>query len=403
MKTNFRKNFIIIACIVLTCVFIVFFGIVNIASYYSINNRAEEIVDLILDNNGILPPINTTNDEYTPEFQYETRYFSVITDSRNSLIINIDKISSVNKETAINMVNQLISESKTEGYLAHFKFKSKEIKGGTLYVFLDCSRQILTFNTIFISSITISITSLVIIFITIILLSQKVVKPFVENYNKQKQFITNASHELKTPLAIIKATTEVLEIENGKSEWTETIQQQTSKLSNLTEKLVFLARIEERQNEIIFKEFDFSETVKEICLPYDAVATAKNVSYNLNVEPEILVLGDNSLLGQLVSVLLDNAFKYVTQNGYVDVKLTKTKKDVILSVKNTADNVNVKELNKLFERFYRSDASRNSSTGGFGIGLSIAKSVVHLHKGKITAKSHDGKSIEFLVVLHAKN
>ncbi len=403
MKNKFRKNFIIIAFAVLTCVFIVFFGIVNIVTYYSISNRAEEVVDLILNNDGILPPIINNNEDFTPEFQYETRYFSIYISKNHSVAINVDKISSVNKERANEMVHELISEEKTEGFISNFKFKSKQIDNGVLYVFLDCSRQIMTYNTIFISTVVISITSLAIIFITLILVSQKVVKPFVENYNKQKQFITNASHELKTPLAIIKATTEVLEIENGKNEWTESIQQQTSKLSALTEKLVFLARMEENQDKTIFKKFDLSETVKEISLPYDSVATTKNVSFSLNVEPDVLIVGDNSLLGQLVSILLDNAFKYVTSDGYVDVKLYKTKKDAILYIKNSADNVEPKKLNKLFERFYRSDTSRNSSTGGFGIGLSIAKSIVSAHKGKITAKSQDGKSIQFIAVIPIKN
>ncbi|MBR2377523.1 MAG: HAMP domain-containing histidine kinase [Clostridia bacterium] len=403
MKNRFRKNFIIIAFAVLTCVFIVFFGIVNIVTYYSISNRAEEVVDLILDNDGILPPIINNNEDFTPEFQYETRYFSIYISKNHSVAINVDKISSVNKETANRMVHELIMAEKTEGYVSNFKFKSKQIDDGVLYVFLDCSRQIMTYNSIFISSVVISITCLVIIFITLILLSQKVVKPFVENYNKQKQFITNASHELKTPLAIIKATTEVLEIENGKNEWTESIQEQTSKLSNLTEKLVFLARMDENQDKTVFKEFDYSETVKEVALPYDAVATTKNIKYSLDVEPDISIVGDVSLLGQLASILLDNAFKYVTKDGYVDVKLTKTKKDVILSVKNSAENIDPKQLKKLFERFYRSDDSRNSSTGGFGIGLSIANSIVNAHKGKINAKSQDGNSIEFIAVLPIKN
>lgn len=403
MKNRFRKNFILIAFAVLTCVFIVFFGIVNIVTYYSISNRAEEVVDLILDNDGILPPIINNNEDFTPEFQYETRYFSIYISKNHTVAINVDKISSVNKERANEMVHELITAEKTEGYVSHFKFKSKQIDDGVLYVFLDCSRQIMTYNSIFISSVVISITCLVIIFITLILLSQKVVKPFVENYTKQKQFITNASHELKTPLAIIKATTEVLEIENGKNEWTESIQEQTSKLSNLTEKLVFLARMDENQDKTVFKEFDYSETVKEVALPYDAVATTKNIKYSLDVEPDVSIVGDVSLLGQLASVLLDNAFKYVTKDGYVNVKLTKSKKDVILSVKNSAENIDPKQLKKLFERFYRSDDSRNSSTGGFGIGLSIANSIVNAHKGKITAKSQDGNSIEFIAVLPIKN
>ena len=403
MKNKFRKNFIIIAFAVLTCVFIVFFGIVNIVTYYYISNRAEEVVDLILNNDGILPPIINNNEDFTPEFQYETRYFSIYISKNHTVAINVDKISSVNKERANEMVHELIMAEKTEGYVSNFKFKSKQIDDGVLYVFLDCSRQIMTYNSIFISSVVISITCLVIIFITLILLSQKVVKPFVENYNKQKQFITNASHELKTPLAIIKATTEVLEIENGKNEWTESIQEQTSKLSNLTEKLVFLARMDENQDKTVFKEFDYSETVKEVALPYDAVATTKNIKYSLDVEPDISIVGDVSLLGQLASILLDNAFKYVTKDGYVNVKLTKTKKDVILSVKNSAQNIDPKQLKKLFERFYRNDDSRNSSTGGFGIGLSIANSIVNAHKGKITAKSQDGNSIEFIAVLPIKN
>ena len=154
MKNRFRKNFILIAFAVLTCVFIVFFGIVNIVTYYSISNRAEEVVDLILDNDGILPPIINNNEDFTPEFQYETRYFSIYISKNHTVAINVDKISSVNKERANEMVHELITAEKTEGYVSHFKFKSKQIDDGVIYVFLDCSRQIMTYNFIFISSLS---------------------------------------------------------------------------------------------------------------------------------------------------------------------------------------------------------------------------------------------------------
>lgn len=231
------------------------------------------------------------------------------------------------------------------------------------------------------------------------LFSSIIVKPIAESYSKQKRFITDANHEIKTPLAIIGATNEVMELKFGENEWSDTINNQVKKLTALTERLVFLSRMDEENAEIPMVEFNLSETVNEVSEPFKNLAKISNKTFNLTVEQNLKGLGDVSLIGQLVSILLENAFKYSNDNGNIDLYLSSNGKNKKIIVANTTDGVDKKNLDKLFDRFYRSDDSRNSETGGNGIGLSIAKSIVNIHKGKIFAKSDDGKYIVFTVII----
>lgn len=415
MIKKLQKKFILIATGVILGVIAVIVGIANVFNYIDVNNDANLKIDYIISNNGKL-----TNDfpkdegfkddfaggnkgdrlpsEFSPEMPYETRFFTV-TITADGVFSDTEKIVAIDKAKAEELANQLYSSSKTEGYYGYYKYKAVNLTNGVMYVFLDCTRDLSSFNTFLLSSIVIGLAVVLVVFVLIILLSNKAIKPFLENYQKQKQFITDANHELKTPLAVIKATNEVIELENGANEWTKTIEKETERLTSLTEKLVFLSRMDEDNVKVLMTEFSLSETVQEVVLQFENMAFCQNKNYAYNIAPNITVKGDVSLIGQLLFILLENAFKYSDEKGNIQVDLFESGKDKKIIVKNTSDYIDAKNLDKLFDRFYRSDKSRNSETGGFGIGLSIAKSIVNLHKGKISAVSHDGKTIEFVVVL----
>ena len=309
------------------------------------------------------------------------------------------------------------------GFADNYKYLTVDEDGSTMYIFLSCQRELSTIKTYILASVGISVFGLLVVFVMIYFFSGKILKPVSESYEKQKRFITDASHEIKTPLTIIDANTEVIEMMEGENEWTSSTRKQVARLTSLTEKLVFLSRMDEEATKLEMLEFSLSDAILDTAEPFKAVAGTKGKKLTIDVTDGIQYTGDEKTIRQLVSILLDNAIKYSgcssiscekatqIQNNCVttidptpEIELTMraSGKNRIITVWNTVDDTaNIKKgrQDMLFERFYRTDASRNSKTGGFGIGLSAAYAIVKAHKGKITAESKDGQSIKFTIVL----
>ena len=231
-----------------------------------------------------------------------------------------------------------------------------------------------------------------------IFLSAYIVKPFLENYEKQKRFITDAGHELKTPLTIIDADAEVLEMDFGENEWLSDIQNQTKRLTDLTNNLILLARMEEESMKLPMVEFPLSDVAEEVIGNFQTLAKAQNKFLHGKIQPMISMKGDEKAIRQLIGILLDNAVKYSDEKGEILLTVEVQRNHIFLSVFNTTEFINKKEIAHLFERFYRADKSRNSQTGGYGIGLSIAAATVRANKGKISAITEDEKSLRITAV-----
>jgi signal transduction histidine kinase len=221
-------------------------------------------------------------------------------------------------------------------------------------------------------------------------------KPVAESYRKQKQFITDAGHEIKTPLTVIGANTELIEMLSGESEWTKGIKEQIERLKNLTEKLIFLAKTEEQTNISMF-EFSLTDAVRETIQSFAAVAASRNISLTTDIQNDLCYIGNEEMIRQLVSLLTDNALKY-TDGDTVAVTLRAENGKRILETRNRASYMRDGSLNGVFERFARGDSSRNSQTGGHGIGLSVSKAIVEAHKGKIKGECRSG-IVTFTVIL----
>lgn len=385
----------------------------------------------------------------SPESQFDTRYFTVTINSKGD-VENIDtsKIASVSSENAAQYAKKLWKSGKKgdgkNGFSESFKYMTVGEGGSTMYIFLSCQRELSTIRTYVLASVGISVFGLAVVFVMIYFFSGKILKPVSESYEKQKRFITDASHEIKTPLTIIDANTEVIEMMEGENEWTNSTRKQVARLTSLTEKLVFLSRMDEEATKLEMLEFSLSDAILDTAEPFKVIARTKGKKLTIDVIDGILYTGDEKTIRQLVSILLDNAMKYSgcssasrekgninkknlnktnfnktylnkttqTQNDCVtttgdtapEIELTMrpSGKTRIITVRNTVDetaNIKKGRQDMLFERFYRTDTSHNSKTGGFGIGLSAAYAIVKAHKGKITAESKDGRSIKFTIVL----
>ena len=239
------------------------------------------------------------------------------------------------------------------------------------------------------------------VFALVFALSRIAIRPVVESYQKQKEFITDASHEIKTPLAVISAANEVQEMEQGETEWSRSIAEQVRRLSALTEQLVQLARMDEGAASFSKGDVDFSSVVAEAADPFKQVAEQRGKSLSLETDPEVRVQGDSPALAQVVELLLDNATRYAKEGSQIELSLHKRGRKAQLVVSNEVDRMPEGDLDRLFERFYRDDSSRSSQTGGSGVGLSVVRSVAEAHGGSAKASSQ-GDRILFTITILGK-
>ncbi len=372
----------------------------NIINYNSVIDECDEILSILSQNQGMFPelndkPNNKLPPNFSPETPYESRHFSVMFNSSGEILdINTTQITSIDGETAIEYAEKAIEKNKLQGFVGNFRYEISGEMNGIRVTFLDCGRRIDAFNSFLYASIGMAILGFIAVFIVISVLSGKILKPIIESYEKQRQFITDAGHEIKTPLTIINANVDILEMELGEgNECLQDIQQQTKRLRVLTDDLVMLSRMEESEATMLKIDFPLSEIVYEASRSFLSLAATDNKQFICNIEPMISFNGNDKAISQLVYLLLDNALKYSPTGGEISLTLMKKNKNIHLSVFNSTEfEVTPEQLKLVFDRFYRTDNSRNSETGGHGIGLSIAKAIVTAHGGDISAWTNDGHS-----------
>ena len=419
MIRDLRKKFILVAMLSTMLVLTAIMGVVNFSNYREMLDRADEMTALLEQNDGKFPeepswheqddtetpPAKPENDEkdksrFSVETPFETRYFTVTVDENGEVTdCDLDRIAAVDEETAEEYTQTAQQKNKTTGFQGIYRYRVTETEDGAKYVFLDCRREISNFRTVLVTTISVSLLGLAAVFVLVVIFSRMVFRPVEESIQKQKRFITDASHELKTPLTIIDANIEVMEMESGESQWTKSTRKQIQRLSGLVQQLVTLSRLDEEKGLEEKCEFNLSEAVSECVQPYESLAQTREKNLTLNIEEDITYTGDERSIRQLAGILMDNAVKYSSENGNITLTLKKKGKKIFLEVYNDADDLPQGKLDVLFERFYRLDSSRNSGTGGSGIGLSMAKAIVQAHKGKITAETKNGRGLTITVIL----
>ncbi len=408
MIRKLRFKFILISTISVLAVLAVVLGTTNAVSYYNSKVEIFSVMSMISDAGGRIPEnlhFRSIFGESTlsAESTYELRFFSAIVNDDGDIInINRERVNSIDETAAKKYVKKAIAQRVDEGFLPDngsiYAFQNTTIKNGeTMCVIMDCTRQLRSTTLFMTFSIYIGVVSLLILFAVLTFFSKRAVAPMVRNMEAQKQFITNASHELKTPLAIISANTEVIEMTEGKSEWTESTMEQVKRMSDLISHLITLSRLQEKE-EIELTSVDFSAVTGKVAEEFRVVAENAGKTYLVEVEEGRTVKANEAGLRELVSILVDNAVKYCTDEGTVKVKLEAKGHASLLTVSNTFPEEKDVDYNRFFERFYREDESHNSKKKGFGIGLSMAERFVEMFKGKISVHYKDGM-IHFVVHL----
>jgi len=398
MYRKLQHRFLWGSALVLLLVIVLVIGIVFWATSYTVTRQSQVFIDLILDNEGKLPargefaPQQETFLALNDESINEIRFVSVLfNDEGNQVISRFMDVRS--DQDAVNMAEQALEKENATGSIGGgrriLQYGKKTLEdGSTLVVVADSTSRYGLTRLIVIYMAVVWLVVLVLFVIVMTHYSKKLVKPFIENDEKQKRFITNASHELKTPLAVIAANNELAEAMGGKTKWTESTSRQVKRLQSLIEDLVVLTRLDE-MTEINMTELNLSEMIAETVEPFRELIESSGKKFECRTEPDIHVNGEKRTLQQIISILMDNAAKYCDEGGTVSVRLNGKGKGAQVCVSNTyAEGKNV-DTDRFFERFYRQDESHYSGKSGFGIGLSMAKEMTERMNGKLNVGTAD--------------
>ncbi len=401
LQRKFAISSMLIILAIIACVFL----IITTVGFINLNTRLDKTINIIKDNNGYLPEYEAIRDlissDLTDDSSGFVRFFSVVINGNENVIdANIEYMPNVSINEIDDVIEEALNNKKDYGYIDDLRygiFEDGEIK---TIIFLDCGEELEALRDTIIKSITIIIIGLIFMFLIVSELAKIILKPIIANIENQKLFITNAGHELKTPLAVIMADVDVLEMTIGNdNEWINSIKSQSNRLNVLIKSLLSLSNIEAGKQEFTTTQFSLTKTIKESVQDFKALLQNKNVIFEDS--KDVLVNADLNMIKQLITIFLDNSIKYTPDNGTIEIKLEKLSKGkgTKMEFLNTCENPRSINTKKLFDRFYRGDKSRNKTKEGYGIGLSIAKSIVDIHKGKISAFITKDERICFRVII----
>ena len=415
MIRRLQRKYIAAAMLSLLAVLIVLVALINGLNLYNTVTEADRTLALLAENGGGFPMHEWMTDSQPPdewrggrrndsgELQFQSRWFSVTLDETGAAsACDLNHIATVDETTAVEMATAAQARGHFKGFSGSYRYIGVPSNGATQWIFLNCERELGTFRDFLLVSCLISLGGFLAVSALFALLSRRIVRPIAQSYEKQKQFITDAGHELKTPITIINADADVLEESVPDSEWIGDIRKQTARLKQLTENLVFLSKMEEERATPLMIDFPLSEVAEDTAQSFAAVALTKEQTFTVAIQPLLTMRGDAASVRRLLTILLDNAVKYTPAHGSIAFSLKRSGRQLRLTVENSAEGLEKGNYDRLFDRFYRSDASRNSETGGFGLGLAVAKAVTEAHNGRIRAYSPDGRTLTVEAIFAAQ-
>lgn len=399
MIRTLQKKFVVTAMTAITFLILLLLGAINIANIVIVGNEIERTLQVVSENEGgagnqmpkpdAAPPGPFSN---APKNDYDTfmssNFFVVRFDQSGSVVyVDISRTSAVTEEEAKELASQIYAGGKESGKTGKFRFLMRDthVGNGKSIVFLDTSEESFSYLRVLLLSGAIGLACWALMLLLVILLSRKAIRPIAENIEKQKQFVTNAGHEIKTPLAIIQSNTEAMELYQGENKWSKNIKEQTIRLNGLMKNLLTLARMDEGAARGPAADFSLSAMLAAAMQSFLQPMETKNITLQTDIQPEIHLHADQNQIEQLISILLDNAVKYTNANGQIGIHLQKNEKQIILRIQNTCESLPDAPPEKLFDRFYRADGARTQKNGGYGIGLSVARAIAAANNGTLNA------------------
>lgn len=419
MIKKLRWKFIAVAMISIIVVLMAIIGTITLINYNKTVDNIDKVLTVLVDNDGKFNGLDFGDDnlkntdgnnnkdnlnppkdygEFTKETPYWTRFFSVkFTNSNPAPAVDTSMIASVSKEEAINMAKETIDSNSMIGFYGAYRYKVKIADDFKLVVFVDCTKEMRSIRYFVFTGTWISLVGIIAVFIIVFIFSKIVFNPVKRTYDKQKRFVTNAAHELKTPLTIISANNELIDAEYNSLDETQAIDKQVKKLTIMINNLTLLSKLDEEDKNVDLKEkVDLTKLSNDLIEPFKVIFESRNIKFNFFVDDNCYIKGNTNLISQLLSLLIDNANKYALT--YIDFEVRIVGKGVELKTSNDAD-IDEKNPNLLLERFYRNDKARGKIEGS-GIGLSVVNEIVKLHKGTIKLNASNN---EYSCVIKFKN
>lgn len=411
MIQRLRKKFILINMLLVTLVLLIVFSVLCFSSYRRLQNDSNDAMMRALSREEGMSPPKFEIGQPKPDkpFSSMTPVFTVLVDNEGNVLSISNDTVDVSDELVDEAVEQVLSSGSQEGVLSalSLRYRMAESPNGTKIAFADLSNEKATMTNLLVTSLLVGAGGLLAFFAISVFLSNWALRPVEKAWEQQRQFVADASHELKTPLTVILANTGILlshpqDTIAQQGKWVEYTQAEASRMKKLVDDLLFLAKSDAAKAPALQLRFNLSDTAWSCLLPFESVAFEQKVLLKSEVTPNLYIVGDESQMKQLIMILLDNACKYTGKGGLIHFCMEPSQDKIKIAVNNTGAPIPAEHLNHLFERFYRADKSRTRDQGGYGLGLAIAQSIVSAHHGKIHAESNEKNGTTFTVYLPAK-
>lgn len=398
MIRTLRRKFLLIAMASLTGTMVVLWAAIGAGDHYITTKRMDRAISLLRQNGGTFLSPGLRSDpsnfdfQITPETPFETRYFIVeLTVRKEIRSVDLEHIAALDRQSVVDTISRIIETGAERGYVGQYRFGVfPDEDGGSTIIGVDCFLQLQSANNMLGVTAAVLLACVLIVFVLLLFLSKRVIRPFADNLERQRQFITDASHELKTPLAILWADLGLLEDAYGEDKWLAAARTQIVRLDKLIKDLVELARTEETVREDGAVWFSVSEAAQASADAFQPLAEADGKRLVPDIADGIGLKGVQDNFFRLFAILLDNAVKYCDPGGTIRLSVSRRGRNVCIAVSNPCAGLDASQLPRYFDRFYRADLSRSRSTGGYGIGLSTAKAIVTRHRGRITDRYENG-------------
>ena len=399
MIQGIRRRFIRIAVTVLSIVMIILTVVINTANYIQVRTELEETLMNLSEQEMSAIKGKKSKNRRQQNALDEARYFIAVADKDGKAdVIGQIRMPGETTEELRSLAGMALSSGRTSGRIGSYLYVIREgKKTSKTAVFLNGETKMDGVRSLMVISGISCACGILLAWLCMAMISSKAIRPMVENAVRQKQFITDAGHELKTPLTVISADMDVLTMNSDTNEWIEDTRRQVSNMRSLVNSMIYLSRMDEDGAVLQMETVDFSDLVKIQAESFQGMAEFMGKTLSCETQTDIFLQGDRDALTRLVSQLCDNAIKYAPEGDVISLTLSKNGRDIVLTAENgLTERLSEENLRHLFDRFYRPDASRSRESGGYGIGLSMARAIMERHGGRIRAEQTDSDRIRFV-------
>ena len=407
MFKQLQKSFVKSAMLSFTAVLLVVLVAVNVVNYRQTVNQVDRLGTMLVNNDGTFPDAPEggmapkehpehgmpKGIEFRKDDQMATRY--AVVRVANGTVQSVDRthLVSLDEEALKELGLRIAQGTSTKGWEGSLRYQVAKTDAGTMVVLVDANKETQQVSRLMMVTGAVFVLCLAVVYVLVRLVSKRAIRPFVENVERQQQFIANASHEIKTPLAVLSANTDLLEMMGTEAKFVDSNKRQIKRLNSLVEQMLLLSRYDEGEATATKEEVDLVAVTKDIVEEILPVLNEKGLQVEFTGEAQTIITTNKSAMTELIRILLDNAMKYTVGKPVITVEAKRNQ----LAIGNATEPMTKEQVSQIFDRFYRVDSSRNRTTGGSGLGLSIAQKIAETNDVQLTAELTSETQIRFVI------